>query len=94
MPRLETGGVRLGPDYRCDYCKAVLSDRGVGEDHIALPIAADGGRASCNGPLPGWRVVKRLRARWYHFCGPGCLARYFGAVLGFDEAPEYAELVG
>jgi hypothetical protein len=84
--------MRKGPDYTCDLCKAVLSDRGVGEDHISLPIGPEGGRASCAGPLPGWRIVKRLRARWYHFCGPGCLANYMATVLEFQTVPEYGEL--
>lgn len=78
--------MRKGPDYTCDDCKNLLSDRGTGEDHLSLVIGPESGLASMLGAVTGWRIAKRLRARRYHFCNTVCQKNYFDTVL-FGNQP-------
>lgn len=76
--------------YRCDYCKALLGDRGPGVPHLSLQIADGSGLAECDAPLPGWRVTRMLRPRTYHFCSPDCLKAFIEAtVWAGAETPIY-----
>lgn len=76
--------MRKGPDYVCDHCKAVLSDRGTGEDHLSLAIAPESGLAGMIETLMGYRIKKRLRARRYHWCNLDCMVAYLHALLYGD----------
>lgn len=83
--------MRKGPDYTCDWCKAVLSDRGAGEPHLSLVLGPESGVAALDAGLWGWRLTKQLRARRYHFCGVACLARYLARVCALPLPAELGD---
>lgn len=76
MSRTETG------EYRCNYCKANLTQREISDKHITLEIGHKTGLYSEGViDLPGWRKERHIPPGVYNFCSSGCVVEWIGFQL-------------